>query len=212
MTRQELIERLRRQVYGGFPSDDSSITDNLVNKWIIDGTAIAAKQNYKENFQLDGVAYVNSSFYSTFKEIAITNDEQFLYKFTLPSIPLGVGSVDGISRIVFKDTKDKISYPAVILSENQVSFQRSMRPIPNKILTYPEGGECFIITTLLMDSGFTASVTMISGGNDSDLASTINIPNDYVNVIVEYVKVQLAFERNQPVPSSNDGTDAIRTT
>jgi hypothetical protein len=63
-----------------------------------------------------------------------------------------------------------------------------------------------------MDSGFTASVTMISGGNDSDLASTINIPNDYVNVIVEYVKVQLAFERNQPVPSSNDGTDAIRTT
>jgi len=211
MTRQELIERLRRQIYGGFPSDDASVTDGLVNKWIIDGTAITAKQNYKENFQLDGVAYVNNSFYSTFKELPITNDEEFLWKFTLPSIALGLGSVDGISRVVFKDSENKVSYPAVLLSESQVSIQRSMRPIPNKVLAYPEGGECFIISTILMDR-LTATVTMISGGDDSDLASTINIPNDYVSVIVQYVREQLAFERNMPVDAANDGSDFVRTT
>ena len=211
MQRIELIERLRRQVYGGFPADDSSITDNLVNKWIIDGTALAAKQNYKENIQIEGVGYVNNSFYSTFKGIAITADERNLYKFSLPSLPLGIGSTEGISRVIFKDASNSLSYPGVMLSESQVGYQRSMRPVQNKILCYPESGYCFIITPIIM-TDYTAQVTLISGGDESDLTSNLNVPSDYINVIVEYCKAQLTFERNQPVNSANDGQDAIRTT
>jgi len=211
MQRKELIERLRRQVYGDFPPDEATITDGLVNQWIIDGTALAAKQNYRDNFQLEGVAFVNNSFYSTFKNIAITKDEQFLYKFPLPEIPLGVGSVDGISRIIFKDADGNKSFPAILLSENQVGIQRSMRPVPNKTLCYPEGGECFIITTLLM-TPYTASVSMISGGDAGNLGSTLNIPGDYISLIVQYVQQQLILERNQPVKSQNDGADFVRTT
>lgn len=211
MTREIFIERLRRQVYGDFPSDDSTITDNLVNEWILDGTAIAAKKNYTDNFQLDGVAFVNNGFYSTFKALAITQDEQFLYKFSLPEIPLGIGSVDGISRVVFKDADNNVSYPGILLSENQVAIQRSMRPIPNKILCYPEGGSCFVITTLIM-TPYTASVTMISGGDSTDLGSTLNIPGDYIPVIVQYIQQQLILERNQSVNAANDGNDSIRQT
>ncbi len=209
MTRLELIQRLRRQIYGGFPTDDASITDNLINLWINDGCGIAAKQNYKENLQLDGVAYVSNSFYSTFKGIAIAEDENDLYKFTLPQIPLGLGATEGISRIIFKDILNNLSYPAVILSQNQVSVQRGMRPIPNKILCYPEGGFAYAITSILMNN-YTASVTMISGGNSTDLNSVLNIPNDYINIIVEYVKAQLAFERMQPVDVVNDGSDVVK--
>lgn len=211
MTRKEFIERLRRQVYGSFPADEADITDNLVNKWIIDGTGIAAKQNYKDNLQLEGVAFVNNSFYSTFKGIAIAKDEEFLYKFQLPEIPLGIGATEGIARIVFKDGDGKISYPGILLSENQVGIQRSMRPVPNKVLCYPEGTFCYVISTILM-SQYTATATMISGGNSSDLDSLLNVPSDYIAIIVEYCKAQLAFERNQPVDAANDGQPAIRTT
>lgn len=206
MVRIELIERLRRQIYGGFPTDAATITDGLVNSWISDGLALAAKKNYTDNIQMEGVGFVNNSFFTTFKGLAISKDEQFLYKFILPEIPIGIGSVDGISRVVFKDSKSNISYPAIIINENQVSIQRSMRSIPNKILCYPEGGNCFAITTILM-SEFTASVTMVSGGDSTNLNSILNIPGDYIGVIVDYIKSQLAFERAQMPDMANDGVD-----
>lgn len=211
MTRIELIERLRRQVYGGFPADEATITNNLVNQWVLDGTAIAAKKNYTDNFQLEGVGFVNNSFYSTFKGLAVTKDENFLYKFTLPEIPIGLGQTEGISRVVFKDSDNNVSFPGVPLSENQVSFARSMRPIPSKVLFYPEGIFCYTITTLPL-SQYTATVSMVSGGDATDLNSTLNIPGDYIPVIVEYVKAQLAFSRMQPDNVANDNLDAVRTT
>jgi len=206
MLRKELIERLRRQVYGGFPADDSTITDNLVNHWINDGLGLAARQNYKDNLQLDGVAAVNNSFYSTFKGLTIAKDEQFLYKSTLPNIPLGIGTIDGISRVILKDSNSTLSFPMVLLSESQVAIQRGMRPIQNKTLGYSEGGNLFIISTLLLDQ-YTATVTLISGGDSTNLDSQLNIPDDYVPIVVEYVKAQLNFERNMPLNSANDGAD-----
>jgi hypothetical protein len=211
MTRRTFIERLRRQVYGDFPADDATITDNLVNQWMIDGTAIAAKQNYKDNLQLEGVAFVNNGFYTTFKGLVITKDETSLYKFTLPEIPLGIGATEGIARVEFKDSDNKKSYPGVPLSENQVGISRSMRSIPNKVLFYPEGGYCYIITAILLNE-YTASVAMISGGDALNLDSTLNIPPDYLPVVIQYVQQQLILERNQPVSPVSNGLDAIRTT
>ncbi len=211
MTRITLIELLRRQVYGDFPTDDATISDNLVNLWINQGCGIAAKKNYTDNIQLEGVGFVNNSFYTTFKGLEITQDEQFLYKWTLPQIPLGIGAVEGISRIRFKDGSGNISYDGVMLSENQLGFARNMRPIPNKILCYPEGGFGYAITTLIL-SPYTVMVTMVSGGDASDLNSTLNIPDDAIPIIVSYIQQQLMIERNAPVDAANDGLDAIKTT
>jgi hypothetical protein len=39
MTRAEFIERTLRQIYGGYVSEDSSITTMLVNSWLNDAFA-----------------------------------------------------------------------------------------------------------------------------------------------------------------------------
>ena len=57
MTRRHYIERILRQIYGTYVRDDSSITENLVNSWLNDGIAIAAKQNYRENIAIDGILF-----------------------------------------------------------------------------------------------------------------------------------------------------------
>lgn len=203
---------VRRQIYGDQPSDDANITTNLVNRWLNIATANAAKQNYKENVALDGIQYVNNSFYTTFKSIAVTKDENFLWKITLPQIPLGIGETSGISTVVFKDAAtNQISYPVVLLSQNQVSFQKGMRSIPNKLLGYSEGKYVYVLSTLLL-SAYTATVTMISGGDGDDLTSTVNIPDDYFPIIVEYLKQQLMFQRQTPQDVTNDGSDIIQTT
>jgi len=207
ITRRAYIELIRRQIYGGQPSDDASITSGLVNKYLDFGIAVAAKQNYKDNIAIDGISFVNNSFYTTFKSIAVTQDETFLWKIALPQLPLGIGTSEGIETLVFKDTATgQISYPVVWLSQNQRSYSKGMREIPNKVLAYSEGAYVYAISTIIL-SEYTATVTMISGGVSSDLGSTINVPDDYLPVVAGYIQQQLLLEQSRPVDSTNDGID-----
>lgn len=206
MLRKGFIERVLRQIYNGQPTDDSSLTPNLINYWLNDAIAVAAKQNYKENIQIDGIGYLNNSFYTTFKGLAITQDENFLYKVVLPEMPLGIGRNEGVSSIKFKNSLNVVSYDGIPLSNAQVGFVRGQRKIPNKILYYTEGKFLFLMTSIVM-TAYTAMVTMVSAGDSTDLDSTINVPSDYFPVIVEYIKAQIAFERAQVQDSTNDGVD-----
>ena len=211
MTRQHLIERILRQVYGDQPRDDSSITYNLVNEWMNTGIGIAAKQNYKEAIQLDGIGYVNNSFYTTFKGLEVEPEESFTWKITLPQLPIGIGRNEGIATLQFKDANNKVSLPCIPLSENQKGYYQRMRPIPNVILFYPEGTFLYALSTIIL-SNYTATVGMISGGNANDLSSVLSIPDDYIATVIDYCTKMLMLERAQPVDAANDGLDAIKTT
>lgn len=212
ITRGQFIERELRQIYGGFPSDDSQITENLLNTWLSDAIGVAAKQNYADNLKLEGIAFLNNTFYTTFKSLSVTADEQFIWKVSLPELPLGIGTSDGVSTIVFKDSETRqLSHPIVWLSENQRTIYRSMRPIPNKLLGYSQGEYVFVVSTIDL-SQYTAQVTMASGGDSTNLDSTLNVPPDYYPVMVEYLKQQLMFQRSVPVDTANDGSDIIKTT
>lgn len=206
MLRGEFIEQCLRQIYGEQPSDDASITDLLVNQWINQAVAVAAKANYKENIQVDGIDYVNNGFYTTFKALTITQDENFLYKLTLPEIPLGLGRTKGISTIQAKDANGNLSLPWIPISEDQKGYFQSMRPIPNKTLYYPEGIFIYAISVLPLWS-YTGSVSMISGGDSTDLDSVLNVPPDYFPVMTDFIMKQLAFEQSRPQDNANDGKD-----
>lgn len=212
MTRRAFIERVRRQIYGGQPPDDATITISLVNNYLGDAIGVAAKKNYTDAFQLDGIAYVNGSFYTTYKGLAVSSNEQFLYRVTLPHIPFGIGQNEGVSTLVFKDNSSRqISQSVIWLTENQKAYVKNMRQIPNKMYGYQEGEFIYIISTLILIS-YTAQVCMVSGGDATDLGSTLNVPADYFPVMMQYLQQQLLLERNIPVDVVNDGSDAIKTT
>ena len=211
ITREIWIERCLRQIYGGMPSDDAGITKNLVNTWLNTAIGVAAKANYKDNIALDGIGYVNGSFYSKFTGLAITNDGGFTWKMTLPEVPLGIGSGQGISTLELVDESGNVTRPFIPISENQRTYYQNMRPIPNKVLYYYQGSLMYAISTLLLND-YTANVVMVSGGDSSDMQSTLNVPADYDPIMIEFVKQQLLLERNIPVDTNNDGLDAITTT
>jgi len=203
MTRQQLIEQILREVYGGQPSDDASITPNLVNQYINQGIGLAVKQNYKEAIQLDGVGYVNNSFHTTFKGLTISKDENFLWRLTLPEVPMGVGQNEGVSNLRLKNGDGQISLDCIPLSINQKGYASTMKTIPNKLLYYTEGSTAYILSTLTL-SQYTATATLVSGG-DSSLTSTLNVPADYIPTITAYVIQALMIERKQPQDQTNDG-------
>lgn len=210
MTRQHLIEQILRQVYGTQPSDDASITPNLVNQMINQGIGTMVKLNYKDSIQLDGVGYVNNSFYTTFKEITVIADEQFLWRIELPQVPIAVGKNEGISTLKFKSSAGEISKPVIWLSQDQLTYYQSLQQPPNKILAYYHGNIAYVISTLKL-SDYQAIVTLISGGDSTNLNSTLNVPDDYIPGIVDYVVKALMTARGQIQDNANDGVDAIRT-
>lgn len=206
MTRSQFIEQILRQVYGTYPSDDSSITPMLVNQYIDQAIAFAAKNNYTDNLRLDGVAYVNNSFYTTFKGLTITRDERNLWKVTLPQIPVGIGANEGISTFYLKDTTGQLSQPLIPLTENQKTYFQQLQTPPFKTLYYVEGSNAFIVSTSIL-TGYTATVTLVSGGDSTDLSSTLNVPGDYVPVMIEYIQKQLLLMKTTSKDLANDGTD-----
>ena len=206
MTRKTFIERILRQIYDGQPSDDSSITFNLVNQWLNDAIGLAAKKNYTDSIQMDGVAYVNNSFYTSYSSLTITQVDNTTFKFTLPQIPVALGKNEGIATLQFSNSKTPTSFGAVPLSMNQVGYQDTLRPIQNKVVYWPQGQEVYMSTGIPL-TAYKANVRMISGGDSTDLNSTLIIPDDYVPIMVEYIKAQLAFERSRPIDTSNDGVD-----
>ena len=203
ISRYVLAERIQRVIYNGLPPDDATITIPVINLWINDGLAAAAKKNYAESLQIDGVAYINNSFYTTYKNLAITPDESGLWKFSLPQIPLGLGKNEGISTVQFK-ANGKVSFSAAPLSENQIGYVDSLKKVPNKVFYWNEGQTVYVRSGILLN-GYTATVRMVSGGNSSDLDSVINLPDDYIADVVGYVVKILMTERSQPLDVTNDG-------
>jgi hypothetical protein len=207
MTRNALIERILRQIYNGQPSDDSNITYNLVNQWLNDAIGMAVKKNYTDNIQIDGISYVNNSFYTTFTNIDINAEtvDTVTYSIDLPVIPYALGKNEGVAMLQFVGDK-KTSQTAIPLSMNQVAYQEQLRPIQNKILYWIEGKNIYVKSSIPLTS-YKATLRMISGGDSTDLTSTLIVPDDYMPMIIEYIKGQLAFEKSRPIDQSNDGVD-----
>jgi hypothetical protein len=207
MTRYALIERILRQIYNGQPSDDSNITYNLVNQWLNDAIGMAVKRNYTDSIQMDGVAYVNNSFYTTFTDIDINAElvDTVTYSIDLPVIPYALGRNEGVAMLQFVGDK-KTSQTAIPLSMNQVAYIEQLRPIQNKILYWIEGKSIYVKSTIPLTS-YKATLRLISGGDSTDLNSTLIVPDDYMPMVIEYIKGQLAFEKSRPIDQSNDGVD-----
>jgi hypothetical protein len=207
MTRYALIERVLRQIYNGQPSDDSNITYNLVNQWLNDAIGLAVKKNYADGIQMDGVAYVNNSFYTTFTNLDINAEtvDTVTYSIDLPVIPYALGRNEGVATLQFVGDK-KTSQTAIPLSINQIAYIEQLRPIQNKILYWIEGKNIFIKSSIPLTQ-YKATLRLISGGDSTDLNSTLIVPDDYMHMIVEYIKGQLSFEKSRPIDTSNDGVD-----
>jgi len=207
MIRQALIEQILRNVYGEQPTQDSDISPNLVNVYINQGIGLAAKQNYKDAIQMDGIGYVNDSFYTTFKGLEVVKDENFLWRITLPQVPIAIGKNEGVSNLKFKSSDGKVSIDCIPLSISQKSYASSMRTIPDRVLYYVEGNSAFVLSTILLTQ-YTCSVTLVSGGDSSDLSSNLNVPDDYIPTVITYVTQLLMNQRKQPKNMANDGQDS----
>jgi hypothetical protein len=205
MTRKALIEQIRRLYYGGIPSDDATLTENEVNLYINQAIAYIAKVNYTDAIKLDGVETVSDAFYATFKNLAITKDNDTgYYSTTLPHPPLGLSRGYGISTVTFPVNTGLAKAPTPI-SPRELDIIDNLKSPPSRIYYWAEGNKLWFKSYVNLVGRF-AIVRMVSAEN-TDLTSEVNVPVEYISDMINWILNQLKVRKGMPEDTTNDGLD-----
>jgi hypothetical protein len=207
MTRRVLIEQIRRMLYGGIPTDDANITEKEINLYINEAIAYMAKVNYTDAIKLDGIETVADSFYATFKNLAITKDNDTgYYSLDLPQVPLGLSRGYGISTVTFP-TSTGLAKSPIPVSPRELDYMDNLKQPPSKIFYWVEGKKLWFKSYTNLVGRF-AIVRMVST-ETSDLDAEINVPQEYITDIINLVMNQLRPRKATPQDSTNDALDKI---
>jgi len=207
MTRKVLIEQIRRMLYGSVPTDDANITEKEINLYINEALAYMAKVNYTDSIKLDGIETVSDVFYLTFKNLAITKDNDTgYYSLDLPQVPLGLARGYGISTVTFP-TATGLAKSPIPISVRELDYMDNLKQPPSKIFYWAEGKKLWFksYTNLV---GRLAIVRMVSTEN-SDMDAELNVPQEYITDIINLVMGQLRPRKATPQDSTNDGLDKL---
>jgi len=202
ITRQQLIETIKRTLAGGTPSDDFDILDEEVNILISEGIATAAKKSMIDGMNMEDVKVISDGFYTTVKGIDVTEDADTKdYKIQLPSIPVGTAYGDGVATLSFI-MDNGLSKNAIKVSLNELAYFEGLPTLKNKVYYWTEGS--IIWAKSKMDiSKYKASLRMVRT-MDTSLGSTLNVPPDYIPIIRDYCLQVLMKNIQIPKDEFND--------
>jgi len=207
MTRKVLIEQIRRMYYGGVPNDDANLTENEVNQYISQAIAYIAKVNYTDNIKLDGIESISDAFYTTFKNLTVTKDNDTGYYYTtLPQPPVGLSRGYGISTVTFPVSTGLAKAPTPV-SPREVDYIEQIKLPPSKIFYWVEGKTLWFKSYVNLVTK-TPIVRMISTEN-SDLTAELNVPGEYISDIINWIMQQLRMRKGIPEDTTNDGLDKV---
>lgn len=207
MTRKVLIEQIRRMMYGSIPTDDANVTEKEINLYINEGIAYMAKVNYTDAIKLDGIETIADSFYATFKNLAITKDNDTgYYSLALPQVPLGLSRGYGISTVTFP-TSTGLAKSPIPISPRELDYIDNLKQPPSKIFYWAEGKKLWFKSYTNLVGKF-AIVRMVST-ETADLDAEINVPQEYITDIINLVMNQLRTRKATPQDSTNDGLDKV---
>lgn len=202
-TRKQVIETIQRQLSGGFASQDTELTFGLINQFLNGAIGYAAKANYKEEIQLNGIENVADAFYSNFQSITITKDNTTgLYKAQLPQQPVGVGTGWDISTfMIISGSGAKIfAHP---ITPKEIEFLYNLPAGCKEVYYWMNGAEASLHSCQDITK-YKANVRMIST-QSSALDTPVTIPDGYMPVIIEYMDKTLGVMLNLPIDSAEDG-------
>ncbi len=205
MTRKVIIEQIRRIFYGGVPNDDASLSEKEVNYHLNEAIAYIAKVNYTDAIKLDGIETVADSFYATFKNLAITKDNDTgYYSLDLPQVPLGLARGYGISTVTFP-TSTGLAKSPIPISVRELDYMDNLKQPPSKIFYWVEGKKLWFKSWTNLVGKF-AIVRMVST-ETTDMDAEINVPQEYISDIIDLVINKLKIRKSIPEDNVNDGVD-----
>lgn len=205
-TLNQEIERVRRFLSNGIPSDDFSISENEVALYYEAAVASIIPKIAFMGYQVEGVMTLPEGFRTkvVFDTILKDNDTGDGYV-TLPSPPIGLPlgySIDPVTII----GNGKESNPLIPIAAKQLAYWKSRK-------VKPVGGFYWVLNSTLgvpsdvkLMRGEKLSVVMMSL-RDSNRDEPLSLPEDSIAEVFKIVVSQLRERYQLPADNLNDGVD-----
>lgn len=204
-TRRQLCELVIRNLAGGDPSDDFPVKPEEVNLWMEHAIAAAAKVNYTEGVNLDGIEFVADAFYTSFRNLELLYDELTDSYYTeLPSMPYGLPRGYDISSLQIQGNK-QLSKTGVRVNPQQLSYYKELPMPPNMFYFWTEKKRLWCYSFTPLQDSF-VYVRMASAADTSgDLDSELALPSDFLPYVTDYLEKKLRPMIALPADITNDG-------
>lgn len=204
MTRRYLAQLILRRLANGDVSDDFPIKEQEAAAWIDHGVAYAARANYNDNANVD-VEYVGDGFMTTFKNLSLTKDSATsAYYVALPATPYGLPPGYDVAGVNLEGD-GKLSTGMIRVKIQQLDYYLQLPMPPKAVFWWIEGKVLNLFSTWAILDGMKVRVRMASAGDPADLDAELNIPNDYVQLVIEYVMKYVAPTLSIAQDVVNDG-------
>lgn len=210
-TRRAVCEMIQRMLNGGFSSDDTQVTINLINLHLNGAIAAAAVADLRANIDIEGVASVGDAFYATTKGLSVTKDaDTGWYNTILPQPPAAISRGLDITSLKFIAESGQ-KYTAYRVSPREWDYMNGL-PIESSKIYYKVNGNKVYLQSVRDLTGDKAMVEMIStqSNTGTGLDDPITLPDQYMPDMIKYMAGVFNIMLNIPIDTSNDGVQSTQ--
>jgi hypothetical protein len=202
--KQELVDEIIYEVYGGIPTNDRAISDNFVCRLLNNKIAEAAVKSAFGSYNLDGTVEADGIFRLTYTGLSLTTDTiSGLKYFPLPAQPVGLPS--NRSFIVYPPSQrgGRLSGMFKIISASEAIYIRSLPGI-RKVFGFEENGNMYFIDAYQIMATYNSLNLSVVTSGANDLTAFVNLPDDLIAgikmILVPQLKQMLKLQDDTPLP------------
>lgn len=206
-TKQQIVDEIIYEAYGGMPSNDRAISDQFVLRKLNDYIAESAVKSAFGAYNLDGCVCADDIFRLTYPPFTLLTDAVTKVKyFILPDTPVGLPSSrsyeiyppanrGGVQSSIFK-----------MIGRSEVGYVRSL-PAIKKVFCYVDNAQMnFIDAWGIMATFDTVNMSLITSGAN-DLTAFLNLPDDMISgakmIIIPQLRAMMGISDTTPIPAAD---------
>ena len=198
-----ISEQILTTYYKGVRNDDSQYSLRHIASMVAQEVALMARKNAFENSNGGDITYINDSFISTYKSVAVLLDAISKEKYcVLPAVPTALPNNQEIVSVSLNTKTNKTFIPM----RNKDRFAQSfLRPIKGMVFYYIEAGRIYFDNP--ENFQFTALTIKMAGALPSGaiLDAQLNVPKNYESEIIDKVLARLLSMSRLGQDLTNDG-------
>lgn len=199
-----ISEQILTTYYKGVRNDDSQYSLRHIASMVAQEVAVMARKNAFENSNGGEITYINDSFISTYKSVAVTLDSVSKEKYCLlPAVPTALPNNQEIVSVSLNTNTNKTFIPM----RNKDRFaQAFLKPIKGIVFYYIESGRLYFDNP--ENFQFTLVTIKMAGAlpsGDKILDVQLNIPKNYESEIIDKIMARLLSISRLGQDLTNDG-------
>lgn len=199
MTASAVAEEIFRMYYKFAPQQDSDLDERDVLFHVFNGACKYAVTDAQVNQKADEGYYSNDQFYLKYT-LPVLTDVGGRFYVTLPSAPVSLAGNREIDHVYFPGA----NCSAIFISAKQRSYLANLPKIPG-IQWYLDNGNMYFNKNGLAKQLGLVSFNIICAG--SNPLAELNLPANYIPLLVQDIVKMLLVEKGLQADLSNDKVD-----